>query len=91
MSDKIREFKQLHTSLPNLHVTIHKGAIVKVANSPVNTSREQALAWIILRLNAQSQIYQQENITLKEELKKTKEMLDKTNKTIDEIKEVLKV
>ena len=58
-------------------VTISTGAVVAVGNVPVHTPREEALGWIILRLNAQS-------LALRENLEKARveiEELKKLQKT----------
>jgi len=77
MSDKIlKTFEQQkhHKQLP---VTIEQGAVVAVNGEPVATDREEALGWIILRLNAQN-IYLQEDVTkLQEQIKILKEQKEK--------------
>ena len=49
----LRTFKQQGMN-PKADVAIHKGAIVTVDGEPTRTAREDALAMIILRLNATS-------------------------------------
>lgn len=51
-------------------VTIHEGAIVSVDGIEVSTQREQALAWIILRLHAQGLVLKNEIEKMKGEAKK---------------------
>lgn len=52
MKTELHRFKQETWDKDQLDVTIHEGAIVAVDGVEVHTSREQALANIILRLNA---------------------------------------
>lgn len=52
MNTELHRFKQQTWDEKQLDVTIHDGMIVAVDGIPVNTDREQALANILLRLNA---------------------------------------
>ena len=49
-----------------LDISIHSDAVIAVGGEPVNTQKEEALGWIVLRLNAQA-------ILLKEEVEKWSE------------------
>ena len=80
MNDVIKTFKQ-EAWHPQLDISIHKGAIVSIDRFPTNTPREGALAWIILRLNAQVLHFQSETETLRAENKKLKKFLDYEHKS----------
>ena len=80
MNEVIKVFKQQANhdiaGLGIFDVSIHRGAIVSVGHSEsaaVGTPREEALAWIILRLNAQV-------ISLQQQLDEAKKMLDEKPK-----------
>lgn len=62
-----------------LKVSIEKGAVVTVDDKEVCTSREQALAWIVLRLNGQ-------NLYLNQEVNKMKELAEQLKYLIRHIK-----
>lgn len=72
LPEVIRTFEQekWHAQHP---VAIHKEAYVSVDGEVVSTPREEALGWIILRLNAQA-------LALQAKVKELQETLDKTSK-----------